>query len=195
MCCWAGKRESLILISKKAMAFVSQSNRYPQGAWTRETRKKMPAQRAWTVEEIKMPHRPNSDKNASRDVFRGVVVVENKSFQNNNDILEDFRETDPRSQFLKAVQTPDHFRNAAKTNLSKDRDVNSTYKDDNVRERPSLSTTLVTLIVIVAIASVAALALTALILTGFFETKNRSGTAIEGKESACPHNFKLTVYS
>ena len=123
-----------------------------------------------------MRHCPISRGTTSKKVFQGVIVA-NNSIQNNNNIMENLQEIDPRPQLKETVQTPHRYCGAAIASVSLDSDLNETSK-----ERPSSSLALITLIAIIAVASLAALALTVMILTGFSGTKKCSASDKKGKE-------------
>ena len=158
------------------MPSVARKNEYPQRAWVREKRTKELEKEAWTIEERKLPHCPISRETTSKKVFRGAVVA-NNSIQNNNNIMENLQEIDPRPQLKETVQTPHRYCGAAITSVSQDSDLNDTSK-----ESPSSSSALIAFIAIIVVASLAALALTVMILTGFFGTKKCSGSDKKGKE-------------
>lgn len=143
-------------------------------------------QRAWTMEETRIPHRPNSTSRPSRRDFQRAVVV-NPAFQ--RQFFEPADPIDEQDMEPKLMETPQAQgpRRVTKTeNITVRRecewDMEDT-KDDNLGGKPQLNRSTV-LLVAVCLTSIVSLVLTLLILSGSVGVTNCPCNDNSGKSAA-----------
>lgn len=139
--------------------------------------------RAWTVEETKIPHRPNSAIPPPRRAAHKTV---NQAYmQHLNEPIETAREEDMEPTVMEAPQTRKGPRRVTKReniNLIRECEWNvKDIKDDSPRKRTTLSKPLIALFGMVCLTSCVSLMLTLLILFGSIEAGNCSCGDSKGK--------------
>lgn len=148
--------------------------------------------RAWTVEETKIPHRPNSAIPPPR---RAVQRTVNQAYMQP---IETAREEDMEPTLMEAPQTRKGPRRVTKReNINLVRECEwdvKDIKDDSPRKRTTLSKPLVFLLGAVCVTSCVSLMLTLLILFGSIEAGNCSCGDSKGKPAmTCIHLYILNL--
>ena len=141
--------------------------------------------RAWTMEETRIPHRPQSTSRPSRRDFQRAVVV-NPAFQKQFiDPTHPVNEDDMEPTLMETPQTQGPRRVTKTENITVRRecewDVEDT-KDDSLGGKPSLNKSIV-LLGAVCLTSIVSLVLTLLILSGSVGVRNCSCTNNSGKSA------------
>ncbi|XP_068683469.1 uncharacterized protein [Montipora foliosa] len=145
---------------------------------------KIPAQRTWTVEETKIPHRPNSGNRKPRPSlrrdFRGAMVI-NPSFQRfKNEPVETVKEDEVEVQLMESPQMSHRPHRVAikRENINVTRECQwdmKSIQDSNSSEKPSFRPKIIRIItMVICMASVSSLILTVLMLSGSLGATNCS---------------------
>lgn len=145
---------------------------------------KIPAQRTWTVEETKIPHRPNSGNRKSRPSlrrdFRGAMVI-NPSFQRfKNEPVETVQEEEVEVQLMESPQMSHRPHRVAikRENINVTRECQwdmKSIQDSNSSEKPSFRPKFIRIItMVICMASISSLILTVLMLSGSLGARNCS---------------------
>jgi len=142
--------------------------------------------RAWTMEETRIPHRPQSTSRPSRRDFQRAVVV-NPAFQKQFiDPTHPVNEDDMEPKLMDTPQAQGPRRVTKTENITVRRecewDVEDT-KDDSLGGKPSFNKSIV-LLGAVCLTSIVSLVLTLLILSGSVGVRNCSCTNNSGKSAA-----------
>ena len=140
--------------------------------------------RAWTMEETKIPHRPNSTSRPSRRDFQRALVV-NPAFQQQfNEPSESIDEEDMEPTLMEAPQAQGPRRVTKRENINVIRECEwdvKDFKDESLGRRTPLNKPLVALLGVVCLTSAVSLLLTLLILSGSVGARNCSCTDNAGK--------------
>ncbi|XP_078349489.1 uncharacterized protein LOC144634413 isoform X1 [Oculina patagonica] len=132
--------------------------------------------RAWTMEETKIPHRPNSTSRSSRRDFQRAVIVNPVFQQQFNEATESVHEEELEPTLMEDPQAQGPRRVTKRENINVIRECEWDVKDikDEAGRRTPLNRPLVALLGVVCLTSFASFLLTLLILFGSVETRNCS---------------------
>ncbi len=140
--------------------------------------------RAWTMEETKIPHRPNSSSRPTRRDFQRPVVVNPVFQQQFNEQTESVHEEDMEPTLMEAPQAQGQRRVTKRENINVVRECEwdvKDIKDENLSRKTPLSRPLVILLGMVCLTSIVSLLLTLLILFGSVGVGNCSCSDNAGK--------------
>ncbi|KAJ7351857.1 hypothetical protein OS493_035162, partial [Desmophyllum pertusum] len=132
--------------------------------------------RAWTMEETRIPHRPNSVSRPSRRDFQRAVI--NPAFQEQfNESRESVHEEDMEPTLMEVPQVQGPRRVTKRENINVTRECEWNVKDikhDSLGGRTPLNRSLVAVLGVVCVTSFVSLLLTLLILSGTVGARNCS---------------------
>lgn len=183
------EKEKALVVSTAMARFIHPYKIHPERA------------RAWTMEETKIPHRPNSASRPSRRDFPIPVVV-NPAFQQQfNEPTETVDEDGMEPTLMEAPQAQGPRRVTKRENINVIRECEWDVKeieDKNVGRKTPLNRPLVVLLTVVCLTSSVSLILTLLILSGSAGTRNCSCDGGAGKRLSLvrkkKYEFHLLVY-